>query len=298
METVKINFIKKISIPKWTIFFNFLFILPMFVDYVIRYIRQTLDVGGFSTAVFFLILINICVVPFLIFREYFAFKKFKNKWSVSDSNFIEIQKEILKGIFDFGNKIQIQTNNNEFFIPKKYIEDLEQLNIDSLSPKPKEYLRAELIKKLWTPFLLLIIGITIFMLRSNYMEDYNFKYAIPSFQIKTIQLEVKYIEDATFVHHFSYRETVYKRYKVLINDSQEIITFVNDWHIGNKIFNENALNQLKPGSLIKIKVRTEDYQDFLKQKKFRKFPFYELEANGDILYQKRGLREDFEIATF
>jgi len=121
------------------------------------------------------------------------------------------------------------------------------------------------------------------------LDRYNPKYHLPILQIETNQVNAKYLEKLAI--EIPYRFRTSEKHKVLIDSTEVEIRAVAERNLSIRIYNLAALEHLQNGDSLKIKIRTEDYEKYLKTRKFEKrLRFYELEANGEILYQKRGLK--------
>jgi len=298
METVKFKLNENYS----SIIRDCLLLLIIF-GFILLYMKfnglkfGSTDAENFRWVYAFLMIINIATILSNWLGEYFTVGKLKNFWGTKSTNIIEIPKSEFKGIQAQRNNIFIKTTDQVFQIEKNRFDDFDY--IKNLPPysgsintkvQPKYYLFMGYLFSISVAIILLCLG-------NSFNGKYDLKYAIPAFQIETIQFDAKYIKATNRLT--AVPELDQRAHKILVDSSEIDISSPQQFFLADKIFNKPALKLLPTSTPIKIKIRTKDYENYLKTGKFDKnLRFYELEANGDILYQKRGLREDFEIATF
>ncbi len=302
METVKFEVKKeRVIFYKLSFIINLTFHLGLFLWLLFHTIKsttnKTLDAEYFSWFLFLLIPLILLIFCIEKFSNYSVLKKLKTSWGVNNSNIIEIPNNELEGIVNYWNHVLIKTKKNRFLVVKDYFEDLDYVSKLPQLPNNKRpnYFKTNAFQLI----LLVSFGFILWFLSVNTICEgkYNLKYLIPALQIETIQLEVKYIQDTDII--YTRNDKKERNHLFLIDSVQFRITAPDELFLADKILNITALKKLRTGAPIKIKIRPKDYKKFIKDGSSDwYFPFYELEANGDILYQKRGLKEDFETATF
>ena len=121
------------------------------------------------------------------------------------------------------------------------------------------------------------------------VDRYNPKYHISPLKIETTQINAKYLRKLPIKSPLGLYTS--EKHKVLIDTMEVVIRAVAEADLLSRIYNPLAFDQLQNGDLLKIKVRTEDYQRLgIFDNSDKQMRFYELKANGEILLQKRGLK--------
>lgn len=251
----------------------------------------------------FLFVIYIIGFISLIFRirNYLTYKKMKKKWGTEKRYSIEISKNKLISVHKIWDKVIIRTTEEEYKISKGFFIDQKALkNLPSYgSSNQKIYHLPSFYSFLFGT--LMFIGAMISMISSQNGGKYDLKYLISPLRIKTIQIEGNFVQKKDdFKYNMSnFPQDEGRNQCILIDDKKVRLESPWAFKLADKIFNKEALKLLPNDTPIRIKIRKIDYENFIKTGKFDKtLRFYELEANGDILYQKRGLKEEFEVATF
>jgi len=279
METVKFKVKKGEPIfSKREILFYVILILIFISPEIYQIYSPEYDAENFESRDFFKLFY--LWIPFLLFSKYPDFimqKRINKNWDTFGANTVEIPIKEIGWVFDKDDSVEIQVKKNSFYLQKKEIEAF-----DNFKEVVKIYEDFKPLRYLYGFLLFIAVIIFPIMLKNDPLVDsYNFKYYLPTLQIKTTQIEATFIEE---IHNN-------KKYKVIITRNEVGISTPSGWDLPNKIINKSALKLLPTSTPIKIKIRTKDYENYLKTGKFDKnLRFYELEANGDILYQKRGLR--------
>jgi len=184
--------------------------------------------------------------------KYLTLRKIKKIWGNSDT--IEIPRNEFVGIQDNWADIIIRTNNHRFRINKYYFEDLD--SVTQLPPYPFDknfkYLNQPIYY--FYGFGIFLFAIASFSMINPFEGKYDLKYAIP--------------EDFRYAHNFPEDEG---RNQCILIDSNEV-RLESPWafKLADKVFNREALKLLTTGTPIKIKVRTKDYEKYLKTGKFEK----------------------------
>lgn len=300
METVKFRLKKNYTaLIDWSSIINSIFSIVIISGLIYEAINKTYDAENFPSFLLNTFFILLVALGFTALINYLQFKNLKKHWGAENSDTIEIAEKEIDRIIDSWDFIKVETKTDSFNINKKYFE-----NLDFLTKAPhllqKETPTFNIIGVFYVLIFFAFAAGTVHLIQSTpSLYKYNLKYHFPTLQIETTQIDATYVKAVTEKHNFYIQEVVIERYTVLINNTKVELKVVEESNLVNKIYNRQALTQLKKGSPVRIKIRTKDYENLIKNGKPKWFiRFYELEANGDILYQKRGLKEDFETATF
>lgn len=294
METINFRLHKGRIIYSQLGYVFFAFIILFFASQAIYYFQKSdLDAENINWfSIFFLgpmILISLFKVVDIL-----HLRKFQKKWGTTDKYEISIPKTELIGAKKYWQTVYIATKEERFQIDSFLFKELDKVEEFPFNPdfdKIKKFTFASFFKiSVLVLFFIAMAGFT-----SN--GKYDLKYLIPFLKIETTQIEGVYIKKINKEPSLKFTNTKYHIIRIDSKNNQIVIPYESK--LDNKIFNKAALKLLPNGTPIKIKIRSSDYEKFIKTGKFDKsLRFYELEANGDILYKKRGLKEKFEIAIF
>lgn len=286
METVKLKLKKSsVSFSNWSIFTIGLFIIISIEAYQI--LSPEYDAENYETID---LLKTIMIFAPLFFVVHLLYLRRKN-WNTYKSETIEIPKIQIKKVIDYGDSVKIQTKDNNFYV---YKDDIENPDCLEMIPYKNE---TNFDLAIWVFFYFIVMVAALCLKNNPFLEKLNFKYYLPALQIETTQVNATYIKQLEIGIPFRFRTS--EKHKVLIDNKEVEIRAVSENDLSNRIYNPAYLEHLEKGESLKIKIRTEDYLNLkTNQKDDINLRFYELEANGDILYKKRGLKEEFETATF
>jgi len=293
METLKFTLEKKdinlINQAIWPILIYAVFVLGFPVYEIIF---EGADVETFETYEVIKSSIFFCFLSYFMYPVFYnqvKLRRVKQKWGKLNSNLIAIPKKELKEIEELEDTIKIQTNSFSFEVNKNAFENLDQFTVIP-DKSGDESLILWLLKWFILAFLFIFSILFFIHAKNNSMVDrYNPKYHISPLKIETTQINAKYLRKLPIKSPLGLYTS--EKHKVLIDTMEVVIRAVAEADLLSRIYNPLAFDQLQNGDLLKIKVRTEDYQRLgIFDNSDKQMRFYELKANGEILLQKRGLK--------